>query len=394
MLSWACAAAAQKRLASRLVQPSPAASRQKRGVCDCALTTPPLFAPTDGQGANTALHLAAEGGHAACLRELLRFGADSAALSADGWSPLQLAALRGHAECLDLLLAAGAGAGLDATTEVRTEGGLLCGSHRHPPCLRTGRDATLTSTSPPAQLPPPSPGRAAACRSCTSPPARATPRASRSWWPRARRRTPGTEPTGRRRCTFRRGRATATACGRCWRPGRTQRPETTRGACRCSGRRGRAEWPASRRCSPPGPGRRLPATCETGPRRDSHFFSQLASLVPSSTQACPLSPCLPFPHPATAEMGRHPASPCPRLRPHPLRPPADGEGIAHRGPRSRATPGRHPPAPPPFFFRPRPLLNTPAARRPGHVASLPGGATKQCPSSVRCCSFPRRGPLH
>lgn len=57
-----------------------------------------------GQDGNTALHLAAAGGHVDAVRELLSRGARSDAENAQGLTPLHMAAEKGHADVIKLLL--------------------------------------------------------------------------------------------------------------------------------------------------------------------------------------------------------------------------------------------------------------------------------------------------
>ena len=63
--------------------------------------------PEKGQ---TALLLCARGGRTACLRELLRAGADHGSRMSSGGTAMYMSAQQGHVDCLDTLLVAGADA--------------------------------------------------------------------------------------------------------------------------------------------------------------------------------------------------------------------------------------------------------------------------------------------
>lgn len=64
----------------------------------------------DSTWKNTALHKAANCGHASCLAALVAAGADLAARDKHDRTPMHLAACNAHRKCIKLLMAAGASA--------------------------------------------------------------------------------------------------------------------------------------------------------------------------------------------------------------------------------------------------------------------------------------------
>ena len=86
----------------------------------------------EGGNEDTALHVAASGGHMECLKLLLTEGADMETKAGRGWTVLHIAALRGHAKVVECLIEKGAD--LEAEDEWgRTP--LMCAKENgHDPC--------------------------------------------------------------------------------------------------------------------------------------------------------------------------------------------------------------------------------------------------------------------
>ena len=84
-------------------------------------------------GATPAI-IAAQEGHADCLRLLLKAGCDKDKADDNGWTPASIAALNGHADCLRLLLEAGCDK--DKANEEGTTPAVIAAQEGHADCLR------------------------------------------------------------------------------------------------------------------------------------------------------------------------------------------------------------------------------------------------------------------
>ena len=93
----------QRLAGAHCCQQPPAPALPPRGSC----RGPVVFTPADSEGW-TALHLAAEQGHAECLQQLVSAGANIEVADSGGCTALHLASEYGYAKCLRALLSAGA----------------------------------------------------------------------------------------------------------------------------------------------------------------------------------------------------------------------------------------------------------------------------------------------
>eukprot|EP01083_Nonionella_stella_P086760 241202_1 len=80
---------------------------QTSAVMDTLKKMPNLINETDAQE-NSALHYAAQGGHADCVRQLIAVGAPIKALPKKGETALHLAVWRDHPDCVQLMVDNGA----------------------------------------------------------------------------------------------------------------------------------------------------------------------------------------------------------------------------------------------------------------------------------------------
>ncbi len=119
-------------------------SAASRGLTECVRLLLEFFAQIDdahAQAECTALILAADGGHADCVRLLVDSGAAKKLKRFDGYTALMCAAFRGNIECLRVLVEAGA-----YTTGVDGRGRtalILAASHVSPACMQLLLDVVV-----------------------------------------------------------------------------------------------------------------------------------------------------------------------------------------------------------------------------------------------------------